>query len=387
MRWSLISPRGGLVPDKEWKKYPLLSVLLSPPSCQCAQQSVLLIHVICSFYRPGLPSSVTSDSSSSLYARSSIDSSNRGDRKGSWIRNFTGLTFVSLADSSSIRSSSIQKRHTSIITPEQCGGGILRASCSFQRFHSTESGPDTRSNQPSRKSQLLQLGFTEEEAARVLSYYASQGLIFNRTNTQAWLELLQMLHVVHAVQVITKHPIILTNRAATAAANAEGVVGWLLSAGVTSEQQAVLLGKYPMLLTVPCATASAVTECLRIRLSWSDSTIFNVLRTFPKLFCVASNTLNARIDWLLSKDVDINIISKKARSQPQLLLRSFSSPVNSIKIRFYTTVMGKDLPEWLPFVSYSLFQNVGPRRLSIQSTAKTSSSASATGSSAAKQLS
>lgn len=241
------------------------------------------------------------------------------------------------------------------------GGQSLHVWYSAQRFQSTNAESDSCSDQPSHKSKLVQLGFTEEGADRVLLFYASQKLNINITNVHAWVELLHTYNVDDAPQVVSDHPIILTSRAATAKANAAGVVEWLNGLRATPEMVTVLFSKRPTLLTVPHATAAAVTECLRSKLSWSDSTIVNVLTSFPKVYGVSPKKLDVRLNWLLAKGFSLGNISKMARSQPQLLLCNFTSPISSSRIRFMTTVMKQELLICLQFVTYSLVDRIGPR--------------------------
>lgn len=276
-----------------------------------------------------------------------------------------GSTFVASAHNPySHGLASRQQLHTSIITPttpEQHGGGIWHASCFSQRFLSTESGPEPWSDQPSHKSQLLQLGFTNLEADRVLSFYTSKHLSINIRNILAWLELLRTHHVLQPSNVIYKFPVILTSKASTAAANSAGLVEWLRSVGVVPEMQAVLLGKYPVLLNIPHATASEVGEWLRSKLVWSDSTITNMLMTLPQLFVLSSKNLDAKLAQLIAKDLRIETISKMVKAQPQLLLHNLSSLVNQTKMRYFKDVLQKEWLECWTFFTYSLVRTIGPR--------------------------
>lgn len=261
-----------------------------------------------------------------------------------------------------------QPHTASILTPLrpfQLGGRNLHAGFLSHRLLSTTADKHKQQrNRAVRAVQVLQLitlGFTEQQANRVLSFFVHRGVRLTLDNVQAWLQLLLQYHVDHPIEAVSRHPIILTSRATTAAANAGGVVEWFRSVGATPEMHAILLGKYPTLLTVPHGTASAVTTCLRSRMDWSDSTILNVLKSFPKVFAVAPTNLNVRLEWLLLNGISIDTISKVAKAQPQLLLRDFSSSINSTKTHYFTTIMGRTLLECLPFVTYSLLNNIGPR--------------------------
>lgn len=230
-----------------------------------------------------------------------------------------------------------------------------------QRFSHTTA----RNKKPSRDKpdqcgkslQLIRLGFTEQQASRVLSFFTRRGVSLSIENVHAWLQLLHQLHVDQTVCVVSRHPIILTSRAATAAANAAGVKEWLCSVGATPETQAMLFGKYPMLLNIPHATTMAMTEWLRRELMWSSSTITRVLLMYPELFTCSWGNLDVKLAWLLSSGASVQMLNQK----PYLLLNNFNSKVNQAKVRFLSQVMKLEVLPCIPFLGHSLLERIGPR--------------------------
>lgn len=315
-------------------------------------------------HRPRLLSTATADSNSSN-TPFSIGSTLRADRMGNGHGSFTGSTFIAAADSSSSRIFTLLQQHqTSIITTvilSQHGEGKLPNNFFSQRCLRTQTGSGSEPDHSIHKSQLTELGFAEDEAACVLSYYAHRKLAPNIQNVAAWLQLLQSLHVEHASHVISKRRIVLSSKAATAITNTEGIVEWLTSVKATHEMIVKILTREPLLLTVPHTTPAAAAAWLHSSFGWSDSTITNVLMMVPQVFRLSCNKLAGKLDWLQSKGLRTDTISKMVRAQPQLLLHDFSSIINRTKLHYFTDVMKSQLLECLPFCTYSLSETIGPR--------------------------
>lgn len=310
---------------------------------------------------------------------------------------------ASISRSTSRSSTSFLQQRASITTsiiPRQLGKQSLNAVRTTQYLLSTKAGPDSVPDQLSHKSKLVELGFTEEEAARVISYHTSRKLHVNIQNVQAWLQLLHRHHVEFACQVVSKRPLILTSKAVTAAINAEGIMEWLSKLGVEPNVVPSLISEVPMLLTVRHATPAAVTEWLHTKLSWTSSTVIVALKRHPQLFGYSPHdNLDTKLAWFLSKGFSIESISKAlattpslfnnkiehnesqlsamqglglslpqvlkmVRQRPQLLRCGFSGLNVQTKVHFLTQVMNKSIQELLsctPFLRYSLFNNIGPR--------------------------
>lgn len=220
--------------------------------------------------------------------------------------------------------------------------------------------PGPEAEQSEYKSRLAQLDFTEMQAVHMLSSFASRERSFPMESVQPWLQLLQDLQVQHPTQVVARHSIILASRAATARANASGVVVWLQSLGATQGEIAVLLMKRAMILNVPHATAAAVTAWLRKNLGWSTSTIFIGLKKYPELFGLSCKNLEATRAWFTSEGFSITVFEQ----QPQLLQCNLSSISNQAKARFLTQVIRQDIQQLLTcssYLKYSLLGRIGPR--------------------------
>lgn len=208
-----------------------------------------------------------------------------------------------------------------------------------------------------KTAHLVKLGFTEEQAARVLSFFVRRKVTLNDENIQPWLMLLQKYNVEDAMHVVSQHPMILTSRASTADANADGVMTWMQTLGVTHDQRAALLGKYPVLLNVPNTTQSATSAWLGSELGWSSTLRMNVLMKVPELFGLSCQNLDAKLAWFLANGISTELIKRK----PHLLLFNMSSSINKTKIYFLTQIMKQELQACMPCVTYSLFHRIGPR--------------------------
>lgn len=215
-------------------------------------------------------------------------------------------------------------------------------------------------------TQLMQLGFTDKEATHVLSRYASRlkTRSFSIGNVHAWLQLLGANHVKHPHQVLCKHVIILSSKAATAEANADGVVTWFHSLGATNDMTAALLSKRPMLLIIPHKTAVAVTVWLHSQLGWSSSMILSTLMRQPALFNYSIAHNNSQVSALQGMGFSAAQVNQILRKKPELLIRDISSRVTQTKVRFLTEVMKKSVEELLTcpaFFTYSVMERIGPR--------------------------
>lgn len=245
----------------------------------------------------------------------------------------------------------------------------------------------------------MKLGFTSKEAEDVLSFYTSKKLNLSINNVLLWLQLLRCYHVEQAIQVVSKNPIILTSKAATAALNAEGVQQWLHGLRFTQDMTVALIERRPMLFNVPHVTAAAVETWLVSNLGWSSSMVIKVLIRHPHIFGCSVSNLNDKLAWFQSQGLSIQAISKvlmitpglfsrstaynisqlselrglglsehqvneMVRRRPHLLVRGISTIVTKAKIRFLTLVMGQCFQNVLvcpAFLTYSLFDRIGPR--------------------------
>lgn len=229
---------------------------------------------------------------------------------------------------------------------------------------STKSGskaaPALEAVHDTKAAQLVQLGFTEEQAAHVLSGFASRTGNLNITHVQPWLQLLRKLHVDNPIQVVSKHAIILASKPAAAEGKAARYVGWLIGLGATPERVAALISKRPMLLNIPNATPIAVAAWLQSKLDLSSSDIVNVFDKCPELFGQTHQELDLTLDWFISNEVSIEMVQRK----PQLLGCNLSSIVTKTKARFLIQAMRKDAQELLTsttFFKFSLLDRIGPR--------------------------
>lgn len=286
---------------------------------------------------------------------------------GSWCLSFAGPLLLVTTDTSTSHRKLVSKQQTlnrfTATGSFPLSGWSLHASCGVQCLLNTNAGsvPSVvEASHATKEAQLIELGFTVDQAKRLLSFFASRRTSLSVENVSAWLKLLHRYHVVDTYQTASKHPIILASRAARAAANAEGVVEWFSSLGMAPGPQAALLGKYPMLLNVPSSTASAATEWFGSQLTWSSSKVVCVLTQYPDLFNHSCENLQVKLAWFLSNGLRIDMISRK----PHLLRRNLFSIVNQTKVRFLTQVMMKDVVEMergATFLTYSLLERTGPR--------------------------
>lgn len=260
-------------------------------------------------------------------------------------------------------------------------------------LHSCNSNPDD-------KSALRQLRFTDKQAAHSLSYLSSQKRNVNIENIRRWLELLRMCDVKRSNEVLSTHPILLSNLADNSADNAGVVVQWIASMGLTSSETAQLLGRRPMLLTIPLANALEVTAWLTRELGWNGDRISRVLIQFPQLFGLnPRDNLTPKLSWwmeqgfsretlsrvfltytpLFSSSIQRNIFQMSAlqtfglpRSQvsnmvqqaPALLNLNINGQNVQAKVRFLIEVMGKKVDDMCVcpnFLTFSLFHTIGPR--------------------------
>lgn len=245
-----------------------------------------------------------------------------------------------------------------------------------------------------------QLGLTDKQAARVLAYLSSQGRSFNIHNTRLWFKLLHKFRVRQPLEVISRHPIILHNRADKIGENAEVVVLWMSSMGLTPSQIAESLGCVPKLLCIPHQTAAAVAAWFSHELGWSGSMIAAMLVKYPQLFGLSVvDNLASKKAWYVEQGFSNKSLSKALFSTPSLftcsiernntqfaalqalglsklqvsdmiqkaptlLSLSINGPNTQAKIKFLTLVMGRQVDDmWLfrKFLTYSLFERIGPR--------------------------
>lgn len=247
---------------------------------------------------------------------------------------------------------------------------------------------------------LLSEGFSEKQAARVLSFYSSVQRKFNIHSTRSWLKLLQELHMGQSLELLCRNPIILTTKFETSEANAKAIVGWVMSMGSSEKETAILLRKRPMLLVVPLATAAAVSTWLSTELGWSKAMMVKVLIKDANLFCSSPvNNLTPKLAWFKSIGFSNAAISKVLCSSPNLftcttarneaqlvalqamglsrvqvqeMIRKLPvlvtydvlGAVVQAKVQFLTIVMKKQVQElvWCPvFLCVSLLERTGPR--------------------------
>lgn len=207
--------------------------------------------------------------------------------------------------------------------------------------------------------QLVDSGFTEDQAGAVVLYFANSNINLPLENVQPWLQLLPKLQVHHPHQLLSKKSILLASKASAAEVNATSLVELLQDLGATPEIIQTLISKKATLLTFPHATPSPISAWLRSNLSLSSSAILNVLFCCPELFSRSREDLDVTLAWLTSNGVSIESIIQK----PEVLGCDVSSSATQGKARFLTQAMGKDASELLAFPHFfkCSLSRVGPR--------------------------
>lgn len=276
----------------------------------------------------------------------------------------------------------------------------LHIRCAHSRTAVKTPHPAILDNRSRDKSDLYQLGFTDQQVARLLLYLAAQRRCFKLDKMDAWLQLLVRHHVQQPHAVISKYPLILSHKAETVAENADAVVLWMSSLGMTSVHTAQLLGEWPMLLTIPNTTGTAVAAWFSDELKWSSSMVATMLSKFPQLFCLStSDNLAPKLAWFVAQGFSrktmggvffrapslLGCTVQRSNTQlkalkaigmsesqvlhmaikaPTLLSLSINGQTTQAKVRFLTQEMRKEVTELLScptFLTYSLVQRIGPR--------------------------
>lgn len=289
---------------------------------------------------------------------------------------------------------------------DSCGlnnGRHTNSSCFTRRFTSAgrddcELGPGERKLR--NTSDLLKEGFTDKQAARILSYLAAQKRKFNLENVQQWLLLLHTYNVQDPVLVVANHCVVLPSMAGYAKLNAPAVVHWMSSMQLSPKAISLLLAKNPMLLVLPHATVAAAAAWFSSELDWSSSMIAAKLSTTPTLF--GSNpvlNLAPKMAWFNSKGLSNAKMSKvlfntpallnfsiarnkcqisalrasglsetdvdnMVRKKPQILTSDIAGAITQTKLRFLTQEMGQPIHSLVNcpvFITLSLLDRIGPR--------------------------
>lgn len=282
-----------------------------------------------------------------------------------------------------------------------CGHFHSRFELQMQHSHSKAAAKVPRFVASSGiESNLQQLGFEDEQAARIRSYLAAQRRLVNTENVRLWLHLLQKYKVQQPVDVVTRYPIILCSKAQSMVHNAESVVMWLASLALTSTQIGQLLSKRPMLLCIPYTTSAAVAAWLMSELGWNGSMISRTLIKHPQLFSLSvADNLAPKLAWFIHRNFSVPTMGRAlyttpalldsslernntqlsamhalglnegealgmVRKAPTLLNLNINGPVTQAKLRYITQVMGfqiKDICKHPRCLTYSLVERLGPR--------------------------
>lgn len=248
-------------------------------------------------------------------------------------------------------------------------------------------------------SQLLYVGFTIKQAERILTLYASRKRPLDIKNVREWLDLLRQCHVEWPTNALSKHPIMLSNRAENLESRSKETLHRLSRFGLTNVGIGQLLSKWPGLLIVTVGNLEAVEAWLSIELHWSQEQVGKVLAKYSKLFSLTPITLSSKLAWFSSQGCsnakmgvalfhtpslfDYTIARNESQlsalqaagltpaevalligKRPQLLTRDMSSHITQAKLRYLKEVIGQDVKEMLKFPAYltcSLVKAVGPR--------------------------
>lgn len=252
----------------------------------------------------------------------------------------------------------------------------------------------------SNVASLLDEGFDERQAERVLSFHTSRLKQFSIENTRNWLQLLRKLDVKDPVETVSKNVFILKHGAEGAQANADVLVKWGAGLGLTHTQVAESLSERLMLLVIPHANAAAVTTLLSSELGWRRDQIAHVLIKNPRIFgCSPIRSLRPKVAWFKSKGLTTRDISQAiwntpslitssigrnesqlsalqamgfspaevlqvVRKMPVLLTCNMSGAIVQAKIRFLTQVIGRPVQDALVCPVYfclSLMERTCPR--------------------------
>lgn len=269
----------------------------------------------------------------------------------------------------------------------------------FRTSAINESPTDTMEGKPSATSQLLQEGFTEKQAARIMSYLASKGRRLDIVNVRQWLGILLQSNVERPFEAFAKCPIIIENRADHTEDKAAAVVAWMSRKGLSSIRIGEVLSKWPAMLIVPCANAEAVEAWLRSELDWTDDTFEQALSRCSQLFSLNPSNLSAKLAWFISigcskrkmssalitnpslfdytlernesqllalqlQGLTHTEVAQLVAKKPSLITQDMLSDINQAKFRFLVQVMKfsiQELVRFPVFPTYSLFYRVGPR--------------------------
>lgn len=225
-----------------------------------------------------------------------------------------------------------QVRHTRwgsgvgvVVSDRHATAPSLRAAANSHRR------PNVADDSGISNTSLKQLGFTDPQAAAVLSFFTRQKRNLNISDTAQWVQILDDFGVKHPTASLSKNPIILQGNPAGKDIRLAAVVQWMSSRGLTDVEIAEVIGKQPMVLNMPLIKVEAVTAWLVDELGWSDGMINTTLQKMPTLFGLNPvKNLAPKLAWLTSRCLAKEEMSKVLHTHPQLL--TFTVERNEVNV-------------------------------------------------------
>lgn len=213
-------------------------------------------------------------------------------------------------------------------------------------------------------SQLLQLGFTETQSARILANLHKQKLNLNVENVRQWLQLLHSLGVEKPLDTLSQQVVLMQSKADNASLRAGPLQQWMAKLGLTEVETGKLFSKYGLILKSSVANVESVEAWLGVELGWGSDVIRKALIKDPRLFGRSVTQCQSQLSALQALGLSRSQTGEMVRKMPVLLSHNVSNPCIQLKVRFLLEVMQLPITALVSdpnFLNRSLTLCIGPR--------------------------
>lgn len=226
------------------------------------------------------------------------------------------------------------------------------------------SGPTNGDTHADNISQLVQLGFSDEQAARVQKYLQGRKDVLNINYVRQFLQLMNSLAVEQPFEALSKNSMIFSRNPDTVRARAEPLIQWMLGMGLTRDDTSTVFERFPSLLIVPLPTLIAKAEWFGGVLGWDGCFIRKLLMRKSTVFALSVAHAQAQLVALEALGLSHAQVFEVVRKQPCVLGLDISGPTTQLKVKFMVQVMGLPVTRVTRdpgMLTRSLTNTIGPR--------------------------